>query len=180
MQTVRDARETYFATNKFSAATYSDAWVKLKVGPVPFAFPNSRSRKRAIPLHDLHHVATGYSTSLVGEAEIGAWEIAGGCTNYWAAWVLNATAFGWGLVLAPRRTFRAFVRGRHSRTLYHSGWEDRLLELTVADLRARLALNGAHDGAPATWRDIAAFATWVGLVVAPGAAVVGLAIAALR
>jgi hypothetical protein len=178
-QSVRDARDAYFAANKFSDATYSDAWVKLRVGPIPFAFPNSRSRKRAIPLHDLHHVATGYTTSLVGEAEIGAWEIGGGCTNYWAAWVLNAIAFGWGLALAPRRTFRAFVRGRHARTLYRDGWDDHLLVLTVVELRAKLGLAGARDGAPATLGDVATFAGWVALVLAPGAIAGGLAIAAL-
>ena len=80
--TVRDARARYFAANGFSEAAYVDAWVRFKVGPLPVVFPNTRSRKRAVPMHDLHHVATGYGTSLVGEAEIGAWEIAGGCGRF--------------------------------------------------------------------------------------------------
>jgi hypothetical protein len=36
----------------------------------------------ALPPHDLHHVATGFDTTLVGEAEIGAWELASGCRHY--------------------------------------------------------------------------------------------------
>ncbi len=28
-----------------------------------------------IPFNDLHHVATGYGTDVLGEAEIGAWEL---------------------------------------------------------------------------------------------------------
>jgi hypothetical protein len=165
--TVREARDRYFEANGLSSAAYTDRWVKLKLGPVPIAFPNTRSRKRAIPLHDLHHVAAGYATTLAGEAEIGAWEIAGGCTDHWAAWVLNASAFAYGLVLAPRRVFRAFMRGRHSRTLYRLGWDDGLLTCTVGELRAMLGLDRAS---PATWRDRAAFLGWVAIVLAPGAA----------
>jgi hypothetical protein len=140
--TVRAARDQYFAANGFSTASYTDPWVSLgKLGPIPIGFPNSASRKRAIPLHDLHHVATGYQTTWIGEAEIAAWEIGGGCSDHWAAWVLNAAAFAYGAVLAPRRVFRAFARGRKSRTLYHTGWDDALLDLSVAELRHRLALD---------------------------------------
>lgn len=173
---VRDARAQYFASNGFSDAGYSDDWVTIKLGPLPFVFPNTTTRKRAIPLHDLHHVATGYATTFRGEAEIGAWEIAAGCSDHWAAWVLNSSAFAYGLVLAPRRVYRAFVRGRHSRSLYRTGWDDHLLEMSVDDLRGRLALVGA--GGPATWSDRLAFAGWVTLVTAPllGLAALGLAL----
>jgi hypothetical protein len=85
---------------------------------VPVWFPNTDARRRAVRLHDLHHLATGYETSLVGEAEIGAWELAGGCKRYPAAWVLNIAAVLLGLLVAPRCTWRAFLRGRHSETLY--------------------------------------------------------------
>jgi len=175
--TVRAARAEYFAANGFSDAGYNDSWVTIKLGPIPLAFPNTSSRKRAVPLHDLHHVATGYTTTWIGESEIGAWEIAGGCTDHFAAWVLNAGGFGYGIVLAPRRIYRAFMRGRKSRTLYHSGWDDSLLELSVGELRKKLALDRADT--PPTWRDRLAFAGWVALVSAPAVAAAGLAIALL-
>jgi hypothetical protein len=175
--TVREARARYFAANGFSEAAYREPWVKLKLGILPLVFPNTASRKRAVPLHDLHHVATGYATTITGEAEIGAWEIAGSCARYWAAWVLNATAFAGGLVIAPRRTYRAFVRGRHARTLYRSGWSDELLELSVDELRRRVAFG---DEPPrASPRDRAAFAAWVAIVVAPGVGIAVLALALL-
>lgn len=158
MTEVREARARYFADNGFSEASYHDGWVKLKLGPIPIYFPNSPSRKRAIPLHDLHHVATDYATTWTGEAEIAAWEIGGGCTNHWAAWVLNLGAFSYGVVIAPRRVYRAFIRGRHSTNLYHSGWDDALLELSVAELRARLSIA---DRPSATVRDRVAFAVAV-------------------
>jgi hypothetical protein len=162
---VRAARDQYFAANGFSDAGYGDSWVKIgQLGPIPLGFPNTASRKRAIPLHDLHHVATGYTTSWVGECEIGAWEIAGGCTDHWAAWVLNALGFGYGLVLAPRRIYRAFMRGRRSRTLYHQGWDESLLDLSVGELKRRLRVDSA---ARPSWRDRLAFAGWICLVSAP-------------
>lgn len=175
---VGDARAQYFAANGFSDAGYADDWVRIKLGPLPIAFPNTRTRKRAIPLHDLHHVATGYATTYRGEAEIGAWEIAAGCSDHWAAWVLNAGAFGYGLVIAPRRVYRAFVRGRHSRTLYRTGWDDSLLEISVADLRDRLAL--AQASRPTTWTDRLAFAGWMALVAVPAIGLGALGIAILR
>jgi hypothetical protein len=143
-ETVREARARYFAENGLSEAGYRARWVVLKVGPVPLYMPNSQARRRAVPLHDLHHVATGYATSWTGEAEIAAWELAAGCGRYWAAWALNLGAFGVGLFIAPRRTMRAFRRGRRGRrTLYRDpiGFEESLLDLTVDDLRRRLALE---------------------------------------
>lgn len=174
---VRAARAQYFAANGFSDAGYTARWISLgKLGPIPVGFPNTASRKRAIPLHDLHHVATGYATTWIGEAEIAAWEIAGGCTDHWAAWVLNAGGFSYGIMLAPRRIYRAFMRGRKSRTLYHLGWDDSLLDITVADLRQRLHLD--RDARP-TWRDRLAFAAWIALVSAPTLLAAGVAIAML-
>jgi hypothetical protein len=88
--TVREAREQYFTANGFSDATYTESWAKIKVGPVPIVFPNTKSRKAALPIHDLHHIATGYPTTITGEGEIAAFEIGGGCGNYPAAWVTHA------------------------------------------------------------------------------------------
>jgi hypothetical protein len=152
---VRQARDEYFAANGFSETGYSNSWVKLALGPLPLVMWSPPARRRAIPLHDLHHVATGYATTWAGEAEIGAWEIAAGCGDYSVAWLYDAAAFAFGIVVHPRRTYRAFMRGRHSRSLYcHGGWRDELLELDVAELRAELALDRAYA---VTWRDRAAF-----------------------
>ena len=162
-QTVAEARDVYFRANGFSLASYSDRWVKLKVGPIPLAFPNTAARIAAVKLHDLHHVATGYATSWTGEAEIGAWEVGAGCGRYYAAWVLNLSAFGIGCVLAPRRLFRAYVRGRRSKSLYDRAFGDDLLALTVGDLRRRLGLTTPPS--PARAGDYLAFAGWLALTV---------------
>jgi len=97
---------------------------------------------------------------LAGEAEIAAWEIASGCARYHAAWILNIGAFSAGLVVAPRRLFRAFLRGRDAKTnLYKSGFdESRLNGITVGMLRDQLGLRGALPLAGAT--DVGLFLLW--------------------
>lgn len=148
--TVREARDVYFREAGLSEEGYAARWVKLDLGPIPIVFPNTRGRVRAVRLHDLHHVATGYGTTWTGEAEIGAWELAAGCGRHYAAWVLNGVAALIGLVIAPRRTLRAWRRGRRSRTLYGGEFDEALLDLSVGELRRRLRLEtwAGRDGAP--------------------------------
>ena len=75
--TLRQALQDYFEANDFGAdGGYEDRWVKFKVGPIPIVFPNFAARRRAVPMHDLNHIVTGYETDLVGEGEISAFEIA--------------------------------------------------------------------------------------------------------
>jgi hypothetical protein len=142
--TLREARAQYFERAGFSEATYTDRWVSLRIAGRPWrAFPNTRARIRAVKLHDLHHVLTGYPTSWVGEGEIGAWELASGCRDHWAAWYLNASAALIGLFVAPRRVLRAFARGWRSRNLYGEELSDALLDEIVGALRARLGIDAA-------------------------------------
>jgi hypothetical protein len=156
---LRVARERYFRLAGIEPG-YEAAWVKLKAGPVPLWLPNTKARVRAVKLHDLHHVVTGYATSWTGEAEIGAWEIASGCAGFVAAWLLNLSAFAIGLVIAPVATWRAFVRGRQTRNLYGSEGELReaLLDESVGALRKRLGLDRPLEAAGPT--DSLAFLAW--------------------
>ena len=141
--TLREERARYFEENGFGEdGGYTDRFVVLRMGPVPVAvFPNTAARVRAVRLHDLHHVVTGYATTWRGEAEIGAWEIASGCGSYLAAWVLNGLALTYGLLLWPRHMLAAWRRGRRSRNLYGEDWSDDLLDETVGGLRQRLGLG---------------------------------------
>jgi predicted nucleic acid-binding protein len=86
---------------------------------------------------------TGYQTDLLGEFEISAWELASGCADKTAAWILNFGGYAAGLLVAPRRTLRAFVRGRHSQNLYRRRYDDALLARTVGEMRRELGLDGA-------------------------------------
>lgn len=140
---MREARKRYFEANGFGAdGGYQAKWVHFKLGPLSLTIPNTASRVRAVAFHDLHHVVTGYATDYVGEFEISAWEIGAGCRDFWAAWFINLGGLTGGALLAPRRTWRAFVRGRNSVSLYGAAL-DSLLEQSVAEVRASTQLDTA-------------------------------------
>jgi hypothetical protein len=139
--TLGAARAAYYERNQFGTdGGDSLAWVPIKVLGLTFKIPNSEGRRRAVRFHDLHHVVTGYSTDLRGEAEIGAWELASGCLRWPVATVLNFFALSLGLVMAPGRMVRAWARGRHTRNLYNETGIDHLLAREVAEVRSTLGL----------------------------------------
>jgi hypothetical protein len=157
---LREARAEWFRINNLPPdGGLSAKWVRLESKPIPLYFPNTAARKRAVPLHDLHHIAAPFDTTWIGEAEIGAWEIGGSCRGYLAAWILNMGALTYGPFLAPRRVFRAFVRGRHTRNLYTLGYNEIVLNETVGQFRRRLNLDAPTP--KATPADTAAFILWL-------------------
>lgn len=166
-RSVREARDRYFAENGFGPdGDYDKAWVVIRVGRLPvFAFPNTKARAAAVPCHDLHHVATGYATTVTGEAEIGAWEIASGCRHVPAALLLDLLAMYFGLFFAFPKVRDAFYRGRHSKNLY-SEPTDVTLDGPVSALRARLELDQPLPAPTAA--DRAALAFWAAMAVVAG------------
>lgn len=138
------------------------AWA-IRLGPVALPLPNWQWRRRALRHHDVHHLLTGYACTPAGEFEMAAWEFAAG--RFPSAW---ATAFclplvGLGALATPRRSFAAFVRGRHSRTLYAEPLTREFLETSLADLRARTVA----DNPAATAGDLARYLALVALSLAP-------------
>ncbi len=177
--TVGEARTRYFERAGFPPdGGYAASFVSLgKLGPIPIGFPNTDSRRRAVAMHDLHHVATGYQTDWAGEGEISAWEIAAGCGRLPFAWFINLQGMVMGWVVSPGRTWRAFVRGRHSRSLYAEGYSDALLRETVGSLRARLGLDVAQP--QATAGDRVSYAVWCAIAAAHAVILLGAPVAAL-
>ena len=162
---LEQARADYFRFNGFGEdGGYGAKWVDFKLGPIPFPFPNTPQRVDAVRYHDLHHVMTGYQTDLLGEFEISAWELTSGCADKTAAWILNFGGYAAGLLVAPRRTLRAFVRGRHSQNLYRRRYDDALLARTVGEMRRELGLDGAARASVADLL-LAAIAWVVGITV---------------
>ena len=169
--TMGDARTRYYERNHFGAdGGDSLEWVPIKMFGLTFAIPNTEGRRRAVRIHDLHHIVTGYQTDLRGESEIAAWELASGCWRWPAALVLNLGALGIGAAIAPRRIARAWARGRRARNLYTERHGiDHLLPRTVGEMRAA---TGLDRPAPAVRvRDALAVAAvaipMLGLLVAP-------------
>jgi hypothetical protein len=171
-QSLATARDEYFRVNGFGVdGGYNAAWVDFKLGPVPMPFPNSKGRVRAVRFHDLHHVLTGYATDTLGEFEISAWEVASGCADFWVAWQLNLGGMLAGALSIPRRTWRAFMRGRHSRNLYRASYDDALLSRRVGEVQQALALAPSGDPLPkARAREVALFAGYLALGLVIGLA----------
>jgi hypothetical protein len=139
-ESVRSARDRYLAQNGFTTEGYTAPTYRLTVLGRPWDLPNRPNRRWAIPLHDLHHVATGYATDFAGEAEIGAWELAAGCKTP-IVYALNAAAVLFGLFLAPLRVLRAFWAGRRARALYRQRFDyEALLDRPLLELRDRLGV----------------------------------------
>jgi hypothetical protein len=165
--TMGDARTRYYETNGFGAdGGDSLRWVPIKILGITIYIPNTDARRRAVRIHDLHHVVTGYGTDLRGEGEIGAWELASGCARCPVAFVINLFALGIGTAIAPRRTARAWARGRRTRNLYgERNGIDHLLPRYVDEIRASLRLD--RPAPPVRARDALA-------VAAGGLAMIGV------
>ena len=131
-------------TRRDVEAWLEDDWFRIQVGgrlrPVLPLF----GLKRAQALHDLHHVLTGYGTSLREELRLAAWELgSGGCAWTVAYWVDRIAATLLGLVCTPATTVRAFRRGLGERNLYGRA-RDEVLARDVEDLRAELGIRPAE------------------------------------
>jgi len=160
---LRAALADYLAASGLPADSgVSLRWVKVRWLGIPIVFPNFDARRAVLVAHDVHHLLTGYRTDWTGEGEIGAFEIATGCRNLWAAWFFNFGGFLFGLVIAPARTFRAFVQGRRC-TNFYGEERERMLARTVDAARSELGLD--REPGPATFCDRLVFLGWVALVV---------------
>ena len=119
----------------------SKKWVEARVGNrlVPL-FP-ARPIRDALNKHDVHHILTGYSTRLIGECEIAAWELAsGGCHLNALFWLDRLTLLLMGLVCFPLATVSALRRGVGSRNLY--AWDmAEVLDMEVTELEMALNLK---------------------------------------
>ncbi|HEX8196221.1 MAG TPA: hypothetical protein VF571_08540 [Pyrinomonadaceae bacterium] len=175
--TLRDARAQYFAVNNFGWGGYDDKWVKVEYGLLRFYFPNTKGRVKVVKYHDLHHILTEYGTSLSGETEIGAWEVATGCTRSLAAWLLNLSGFAAGLFINPGGIYKAFLRGRQSSNLYHLSFDDELLSQRVGQLRQQLSLDKPSE--PPTFIDNIVFVVWAIVSVVTLLGIIGIALSPL-
>ncbi|CAG0980333.1 hypothetical protein PHYC_01732 [Phycisphaerales bacterium] len=133
-----DAIAEFRRRGEFATGREGRARWRVRVGRIPLDVPISREIEQTLRLHDLHHVATGYSTTLAGEAQIAAWELAGGCGRCYSAWAVNIASVLIGLVVCPRRMWMAYRRGRLARNLFTA----REIPPTVGDLVSRLGGDG--------------------------------------
>lgn len=147
--------------DKPNAADSTDpkSWY-LGEGVLHIKLPNFAWRRAAIARHDLHHLLTGFPFTPAGEMQMAAWEFAAGRFPHPGATAFCLPLVGLGAVLLPRRTLAAFLRGRRGKSLYGAALSNDVLELPIAELRARFA---PETPAQMTIRDVSAYLRLVGL-----------------
>lgn len=152
---VRTARDRYLEANGFSIVSYDAPHFVNYIGPFAVKFKNPGLFRQ----HDLHHVATGYGTDLIGEGEISAYELRAGCPSTRVRFLCLASVLI-AFLLAPRRILRALRCARSTRTLYTAPFDyEAVLAGSVAELRRSLLMPehgfadrpaGRRRGAPPT------------------------------
>ncbi len=136
---VREAQAQFYRANGLARDSDGKAryWA-IELGRLSLPLPNFKWRQKALPMHDLHHILTGYPCSPVGEFEMAAWEFAAGRYRNIFATAFCLPLVGVGGIVCARRTFKAFVRGRASRTLYASGLSPSMHDGSLDDLKHTL------------------------------------------
>lgn len=160
----REARDAYYRRNHLplDGGHAAASWRPLRWPGLALHLPNFAWRRAALPLHDLHHVLVDCPCTPTGEFQIAAWEFAAGRFPHPLATAFCLPLLGLGALAAPRHSFRAFVTGRSSRSLYRHGLTPQMLDAPLEDLRRTLL--PAHRPA-ATVRDVFAYAGWVALAL---------------
>lgn len=144
--TLRDALKDYYKSARIPEdGGVNDKWIHLKLGPVTLLFPNIEARKKAVTRHDLHHIANGWDTSLVGEGLVAAWEMGEGFGPYWIGWVLQPQGLWWGITMAPKETFQAYLRGRRNKNFYNHPLTMEWMNKSVDELREYLLTENGAD-----------------------------------
>jgi ubiquinone biosynthesis protein Coq4 len=137
-ENVLAARDRYLASSGFTTQSYVDPDFVVKLGFLKMTFANPG----LLPWHDLHHVATGYDSSLLGESEISVFELRAG----WGKPLILFLCCGSllvGLFLSPGRMWRAWKNARGARSLYGASVPyEKLLAMNVGELRKLMKLEG--------------------------------------
>lgn len=150
--TTTQALELYYQQNRLPSDGGKTAkWVRVQVGPIPFFFPNTKSRIQVVDRHDLHHIALDLGTTLRDEGRVAAWELGKGCGNYFVAWGLQLQALLWGVFLSPKDALKYFINGKRSQNLYFEGNIEHFFCLSVGGLR-NFVLPASEDET-ADWKD---------------------------
>jgi hypothetical protein len=117
--TLQDELAAFYKRSGFGEVVGGRLTVPVYTGCMLVPLPNIETRRRFLKYHDLHHLVTGYSVGRIGEGEVSAWELGTGSAFVSPTLgIMNLIALSTGLVLEPRRMWRAFMRGCASRNLY--------------------------------------------------------------
>ncbi len=117
------------------------SWVRFPFGARSIPVFPLWGLKKAHVAHDVHHAVLEYPTTVRGECELAAWEVAsGGCRWNLVFWIDRLVLFAFGLVLYPMATWRAARSGWGRRNLYGMEIEP-MLAATLEELGLRMRLQ---------------------------------------
>lgn len=135
-----EAINLFYTLNGFptDGGVSEDKWSPYGCRDLKVYLPNFEWRKKAIPFHDLHHILTGYPCSPIGEFQISAWEFAAGKYPNLYTTLFCIPLVSMGAILIPKKQFKAFVRGRQSKTLYENYSYEALLDMTIGELTGEI------------------------------------------
>jgi len=138
--TLREARDHFLSSNGFRLEDYSASNYALRIWCLSLRLPNTKAHRWATPLHDLHHILTGYGTDWKGEAEVATWELRAGCRTF-DVYCLDIAGMMIGLFMSPARLWHAFVAAKGQSTLYRDPVLcESAMQMTVGEVRARLGI----------------------------------------
>ncbi|HTA62518.1 MAG TPA: hypothetical protein VK835_08680 [Bacteroidia bacterium] len=143
-KTPREILSKFYADNNLDAdGGQSSSSVKIDISPkFHFYFPNFDARRKAVIKHDIHHLLTEYETTVAGESEISAWEVASGCKSYWAAFLIDVSGAMLGILFNFLGVLKAFARGRRTKNLYYNKFTtEQALDMKISELRAAFDLD---------------------------------------
>jgi hypothetical protein len=133
-KTIYEDLQHYWQTNKLPPdGGISETFNEARIGSFSFRYPNFDGR--ALLLHDINHLLTGYPTNWVGECQVSAWELAsGGRKGYPRTWIYPVSLVMLGLLICPVKTHKAFLAGKGKTNPFILSATVNVLELSREEL----------------------------------------------
>ncbi len=141
--TVEAVLNRYLAERGLSRA---DTWLYLLIGDLRVPYVPLAPFRRFLAIHDLHHIITGYSTSLHDEICLIGWELMSGGwgrNNWW--YFGKSINILWILVINPLGMWRALRDGWRCRNLHRYELEE-VLRMEYSDALGLVRRNARAEG----------------------------------
>ena len=178
---VRDALTDHYVKHGLPPdGGVSNPWFNVHIGSFVLRLPNPPARRRAVVMHDINHIVTGYNTTFSeGEMAIAAFEVGAGCGRLAIVWFINLSLLALAVFVHPRIAFAAFVRGRRSATIYaHDRDAVSLTSMSVEQVRSMLRVDSTS--VEPRFTDAVLFVIWSIVAIVVFLAPLALLVSGLR
>jgi hypothetical protein len=144
--TIQQELENYWHQNGLPQnGGADDLFNEAKIGKFSFKYPNLDGK--ALILHDLNHLITGYETNWEGECQVSAWELAsGGRIGYPRTWIYPISLVFLGIIICPLKTLKAFKNGRNCLNTFVLSLKYDIFNLSKKELISLSFSNKINNG----------------------------------